>query len=90
MENYENLEFCLKIIVKKEKINQIETTTELVNTIYHLVSDQKRNQFLSQVFQSIRIEVNNEIESLKQMLHDGWFVKYKRKVCCYILSFFRR
>ena len=31
----------------------------------------KKNQFLSQVFQSIRIEVNQEIESLKQMLIDG-------------------
>ena len=60
-----------KIIVQKRKINCIETTTELVNTINHLVPEKKRNQFLSQVFQSIRIEVNDEIESLKQMLHDG-------------------
>ena len=60
-----------RTIVKNREINQIETTTELVNTIYHLVSEKKRNQFLSQVFQSIRIEVNNEIESLKQMLKDG-------------------
>ena len=58
-------------IVQKRKINQIETTTELVNTINHLVPEKKRNQFLSQVFQSIRIEVNDEIESLKQMLQDG-------------------
>ena len=60
-----------KIIVQKRKINSIKTTTELVNTINHLVPEKKRNQFLSQVFQSIRIEVNDEIESLKQMLHDG-------------------
>ena len=60
-----------KIIVQKRKINCIETTTELVNTINHLVPEKKRNQFLSQVFQSIRIEVNDEIESLKQMLNDG-------------------
>jgi len=60
-----------RTIVKNREINQIETTAELVNTICHLVSEKKRNQFLSQVFQSIRIEVNNEIESLKQMLEDG-------------------
>ena len=60
-----------KIIVQKRKISSIKTTTELVNTINHLVPEKKRNQFLSQVFQSIRIEVNDEIESLKQMLHDG-------------------
>ena len=67
-----------RIIVKKREINQIETTTELVNTINHLVSEKKRNQFLSQVFQSIRIEVNNEIESLKQMLDDGVRLLNKR------------
>ena len=43
----------------------------MVNTINHLVPEKKRNQFLSQVFQSIRIEVNDEIESFKEMLQDG-------------------
>ena len=60
-----------RTIARQREKNQIETTTELVNTINHLVSEKKRNQFLSQVFQSVRIEVNNEIESLKQMLLDG-------------------
>ena len=67
-----------RTIIKKREINQIETTTELVNTINHLVLEKKRNQFLSQVFQSIRIEVNNEIESLKQMLEDGVGLLNKR------------
>ena len=59
----------LIVLAREEK--EIVTTTELLEILDGVVPDKRRNQFLSQVFQSIRIEVNQEIESLKQMLIDG-------------------
>ena len=59
----------LIVLAREEK--EIITTTDLLEILDGIVPEKKRNQFLSQVFQSIRIEVNQEIESLKQMLIDG-------------------
>ena len=59
----------LIVLAREEK--EIVTTTDLLEILDGLVPEKKKNQFLSQVFQSIRIEVNQEIESLKQMLIDG-------------------
>ena len=58
------------IVLAREK-KEILTTTDLLEILDGVVPEKKKNQFLSQVFQSIRIEVNEEIESLKQMLIDG-------------------
>ena len=58
------------IVLAREK-KEIVTTTDLLEILDGVVPEKKKNQFLSQVFQSIRIEVNQEIESLKQMLIDG-------------------
>lgn len=58
------------IVLAREK-KEIVTTTDLLEVLDGVVPEKRRNQFLSQVFQSIRIEVNQEIESLKQMLIDG-------------------
>ena len=55
-------------IVAKRKESPINTTDDLVSTISNLSTERHRNQFLARVFQSIRIEVNDEIEALKQML----------------------
>jgi 16S rRNA (cytosine1402-N4)-methyltransferase len=55
--------------LREEK--EIVTTIDLLEVLDGVVPEKRRNQFLSQVFQSIRIEVNQEIESLKQMLIDG-------------------
>ena len=59
----------LIVLAREEK--EIVTTTDLLEILDGIVPEQRRNQFLSQVFQSIRIEVNQEIESLKQLLIDG-------------------
>tara|TARA_Y100000385_G_scaffold167277_1_gene173345 strand:- start:9975 stop:10877 length:903 start_codon:yes stop_codon:yes gene_type:complete len=58
------------ILLARQK-KEIVTTTDLLEILDGVVPEKRRNQFLSQVFQSIRIEVNQEIESLKQMLIDG-------------------
>ena len=55
-------------IVARRKESPINTTDDLVSTISNLSAERHRNQFLARVFQSIRIEVNDEIEALKQML----------------------
>ena len=60
-----------ELIVLSREEKEIVTTTDLLEILDGIVPEKKRNQFLSQVFQSIRIEVNQEIESLKQMLIDG-------------------
>jgi len=60
-----------KLIVLAREEKEIVTTTDLLEILDGVVPEKRRNQFLSQVFQAIRIEVNQEIESLKQMLIDG-------------------
>ena len=59
------------LIVKHREEQEIKTTSDLTSILDGLVPEKRRNQFLSQVFQSIRIEVNDEIESLKIMLEDS-------------------
>ena len=59
----------LIVLAREEK--EIVTTTDLLEILDGVVPEKRRNQFLSQVFQSIRIEVNQEIESLKKILIDG-------------------
>ena len=60
-----------RLIIFSREEKEIVTTTDLLKILERVVPKKRRNQFLSQVFQSIRIEVNNEIESLKNMLVDG-------------------
>ena len=55
-------------IVEKRKTKSINTTSELKDLISDLVAERYRNKFLAKVFQAIRIEVNDEITSLKEML----------------------
>ena len=58
-----------KAIVSVRKENQILTTDQLLDCIQHLSIERKRNQFFSRVFQAIRIQVNDEIQALKEMLN---------------------
>jgi 16S rRNA (cytosine1402-N4)-methyltransferase len=55
-------------IVEYRKHKQIETTGELVKVVDKAVNGRATPKFLSQLFQAIRIEVNDELESLKEML----------------------
>ena len=60
-----------KEIVASRKKSAIITTKDLTDRIAHLVPEKKKNQFLARIFQSIRIEVNDEINSLKEMLNSA-------------------
>ena len=55
-------------IVEYRKKKPIKTTGELVKIVDRAVRGKAMPNFLSQLFQAIRIEVNNEIEVLKEML----------------------
>ena len=53
---------------KNKKIN----TTEDLKKIFSYVPAHKQNKFFAQVFQAIRIEVNEELEALKEMLQQAY------------------
>jgi len=55
------------ILYEKRKQSTIETTEQLIVAIEPWIKG-KRNRYLAQLFQAIRIEVNQELEVLKDML----------------------
>jgi 16S rRNA (cytosine1402-N4)-methyltransferase len=55
-------------IIKQRSIKPIETTSELKEVVEKVAPRNKEYNFVSQVFQAIRIEVNKELESLEEML----------------------
>ena len=56
-------EICLK-----RQLNPIQTTFELKEAVAHLMPKKMENKFFAMLFQSLRIEVNGELDALKQML----------------------
>lgn len=49
----------------------ISTTTDLKSALQHCMPHGKENQYLAQVFQALRIEVNQELESLREFLEQS-------------------
>lgn len=75
LEEYGEEKFARKIvqnIIKQRQIKPIETTFELVDIIKKSIplSKQKQGHPAKRTFQAIRIEVNNEIEPLKQTVRN--------------------
>ncbi len=58
-------------IIDRRQIRRIQTINDLLEIVSGLVQRNKTNQFLSKIFQAIRIEVNEEIEVLKKLLEQG-------------------
>lgn len=57
------------IIVKQRNLQPYRTVADLLATVSPVVGKgPKDKQFLAQVFQALRIEVNNEMDALKEML----------------------
>ena len=54
-------------IVHKRKEKKIETTEDL-KKVFSYIPAHKSNKFFAQIFQAVRIEVNQELEALKEML----------------------
>jgi 16S rRNA (cytosine1402-N4)-methyltransferase len=55
-------------IVKGRANNKINTVEELKAAIKHLAPRGKENKYYAQVFQALRIEVNDELKALEEML----------------------
>ena len=55
-------------IVKERELKEFVETEEFVSRISHCIPRNSESKYLAKVFQSIRIEVNDEIESLKDFL----------------------
>lgn len=58
-------------IVHHRKNKSIQTTQDLKN-LFNYIPQHKQNKFFAQVFQAIRIEVNQELEVLKEMLQQAY------------------
>ena len=71
-----------KIITERIK-KSIDTTGDLKKILAPLVKVKDENKFLAQVFQSIRIEVNDELEVIRSLLSDSskYIKKGGRLVC---------
>lgn len=58
-----------KLILKHRKKKHIKYTFDLINSLN--IFYKKKNKFLSKIFQSLRIEVNDEINALKDLLKNS-------------------
>jgi 16S rRNA (cytosine1402-N4)-methyltransferase len=65
LKNVKKVVFTLS---RERKKKRIATTAQLVELLTAIAPPKKQNQFLAQVFQAIRIEVNDEMGALKDML----------------------
>jgi 16S rRNA (cytosine1402-N4)-methyltransferase len=64
----QNAKTLASLIVKSRMINPIHTVADLKEIIKPVVKRGKENQYYAQVFQALRIEVNEELEVLKSFL----------------------
>ena len=55
-------------IIKNRTKKKIKTNIDLINIIKSFANRNKENKYYSQVFQALRIEINDEINSLKDVL----------------------
>jgi 16S rRNA (cytosine1402-N4)-methyltransferase len=61
-----NSRHLANVICKKRKENRIKTTTQLKEIVAECTPRAIENKFLAQVFQALRIEVNDEMEALQE------------------------
>jgi 16S rRNA (cytosine1402-N4)-methyltransferase len=59
------------LIEKARQSHPIETTGKLAEVVMPVLPRGKENKVLSQIFQALRIEVNNEIEALQALLEQS-------------------
>jgi len=64
----QNARTLARTIVTARLNKAIETVSDLKNAIQNLIPKGRENKYLAQVFQALRIEVNQEIEALKEFL----------------------
>ncbi len=57
-----------KVIVEARQENKIKTSEQLKKVLSRFLPAHKENKILAQIYQAIRIEVNQELEALKEFL----------------------
>lgn len=67
----DNPKVLVRAITKKRDEKPIETVQELVEALRPHMPANAQHKFLAKVFQALRIEVNREMEALKQMLEQS-------------------
>lgn len=60
-----------KVIIEARDIKAINTTDELKLILGRFLPDQFKNKILAQIYQAIRIEVNHEMDVLKEFLEQS-------------------
>ncbi len=63
-----NSRYLAKIISEKRLNHDLTTTGSFIKAIEKAIPRKKENQYLAQAFQALRIEVNDELTALKEML----------------------
>ena len=73
----------VSVIISNRKINPITTTHDLINIIKPLTPTRFFRKYASKVFQAIRIEVNNELDSIQKLLSQSVkILRDKGRIVC--------
>ena len=66
--DFNNPRSITSLIIKARKIKEITTTFDFKKILQPLVSKHNENKFFARLFQAIRIEINDELNALKELL----------------------
>ncbi len=64
-----NAKTAAKTVVEQRKIKPLKTTLDLKEALQSIAPRGKENKYFAQVFQALRIEVNEEMQALEDFLH---------------------
>jgi 16S rRNA (cytosine1402-N4)-methyltransferase len=64
-----NAKTAARLIVQRRVTQPLKTTDELKTTLNSIAPRGKQNKYFAQVFQALRIEVNEEMKALEDFLH---------------------
>jgi 16S rRNA C1402 N4-methylase RsmH len=73
----------------RQEIHPIKTR-RIKEVLIKYLPEKVRNKILAQIYQAIRIEVNQEMDVLKKFLEQSLNFKTRRPIRCYLISLFRR
>ena len=66
-----NAKTLASVIVRSRRSASIDTVSQLIDSIKHLVPKRLEHKYLAQVFQALRIEVNQEMKALESLLEQS-------------------
>ena len=73
----------IEIIIKNRANKPLNTTKDLFEIINQVIPERYLNSYSSKIFQAIRIEVNQELDSIKKLLlHSKDILRSKGRIVC--------